>query len=592
MPDFSSSRARQPAFAYPLSVLAVALTTWGLLGLEAWLSAVNHRHVRPYTIVYIMPIALLTLLGGRGPGFFTLALSALLSVVFLMGPHLSLGVAAPSNVTELALLLLTGALVVIGMDAMRRNVSALRQEQEAQARLRTVMDTSPVGMVTCDVDGTLRYANPAAERLWGHPLKAVGRDGWAQYRMLEPDGTPTPSDRTTLARVLAGEAPTLSREVILEQPDGTRLWVEASSTLMRDPQGRPIGGLVVMQDISARKRAQAEEEQARAQAEARAEREALLNHIGEMIRAASEPEEILRRATAALGEALGLDRCYFVSYDQQRDRAHLGPDWSRDPLPSIAGEYRMSAFRVNDDPAFLTGTVQAVADTQAGGADETMARLGLRALLRVALRRDGEVSALTGAMAHGPRAWTADEAALLAEAATQTRAALDLAQVRRREQAIAATLQDALRPRLPERVPGLDLADFYRPALDEAYVGGDFFDVFPLDKSLIALVVGDVSGKGLAAASQVATVRNMLRYALYRGTGVAEAVTEPEPGGERPGPADGLRDGLRRRVRHGRSRPALRLLRPRAGPGAPGGRGRVGAGADGACPGRGGRGGL
>ena len=60
------------------------------------------------------------------------------------------------------------------------------------------------------------------------------------------------------------------------------------------------------------------------------------------------------------------------------------------------------------------------------------------------------------------------------------------------------------------------LAKYYRAALDEAGVGGDFYDVFPIDNGCTALVVGDLSGKGLAAATQVATVRNMLRYALYR----------------------------------------------------------------------------
>jgi serine phosphatase RsbU (regulator of sigma subunit) len=38
-------------------------------------------------------------------------------------------------------------------------------------------------------------------------------------------------------------------------------------------------------------------------------------------------------------------------------------------------------------------------------------------------------------------------------------------------------------------------------------------------------VVGDVSGKGLAAAAQVAAVRNMLRYALHEERTIAEAVT-------------------------------------------------------------------
>jgi len=85
-----------------------------------------------------------------------------------------------------------------------------------------------------------------------------------------------------------------------------------------------------------------------------------------------------------------------------------------------------------------------------------------------------------------------------------------------RERNIARQLQAALTPSIPERVPGMALTRHYQAALDEAGVGGDFYDVFPVEKGCTALVVGDVSGKGLAAAAQVATVRNMLRYALYR----------------------------------------------------------------------------
>jgi sigma-B regulation protein RsbU (phosphoserine phosphatase) len=57
-------------------------------------------------------------------------------------------------------------------------------------------------------------------------------------------------------------------------------------------------------------------------------------------------------------------------------------------------------------------------------------------------------------------------------------------------------------------------------------VGGDFYDVFPVEKGCTALVVGDLSGKGLAAASEVATVRNMVRYAIYSGRTLAEAITD------------------------------------------------------------------
>ncbi len=93
-----------------------------------------------------------------------------------------------------------------------------------------------------------------------------------------------------------------------------------------------------------------------------------------------------------------------------------------------------------------------------------------------------------------------------------------------RERNIAAQLQDALQPPLPASVPGLEVGSFTRPALQEAQVGGDFFDIFPLDKELYAVVIGDVSGKGLAAAAQLALIRNSLRTTLYLSQRPAQAV--------------------------------------------------------------------
>ncbi len=107
----------------------------------------------------------------------------------------------------------------------------------------------------------------------------------------------------------------------------------------------------------------------------------------------------------------------------------------------------------------------------------------------------------------------------------QKRAELELEQVSRRERTIAEALQGTVQPLLPDGIPGLDMASYYRAALSEANVGGDFSDIFALEKGCHALVVGDLSGKGLAAAAQVAVVRNMLRFALYTAPTISEAVT-------------------------------------------------------------------
>ncbi len=68
-----------------------------------------------------------------------------------------------------------------------------------------------------------------------------------------------------------------------------------------------------------------------------------------------------------------------------------------------------------------------------------------------------------------------------------------------KERRLADLLQNALllRPR-PDEFDGLNVALKYQAALAESNVGGDFFDAFSLDDAQVALVVGDVSGKGLA----------------------------------------------------------------------------------------------
>ena len=64
-------------------------------------------------------------------------------------------------------------------------------------------------------------------------------------------------------------------------------------------------------------------------------------------------------------------------------------------------------------------------------------------------------------------------------------------------------------------MPGLAAAARYLPAATEAEVGGDWYDVIPIPGGGVGLVMGDVAGKGLAAASMVGRLRSALRaYAL------------------------------------------------------------------------------
>ena len=90
-----------------------------------------------------------------------------------------------------------------------------------------------------------------------------------------------------------------------------------------------------------------------------------------------------------------------------------------------------------------------------------------------------------------------------------------LAAAYERERRIAETLQRSLLFAPPkDAFPGLTVATFYEAAWKEARIGGDFFDVFSLDEGKVALVGGDVSGKGLEAAARTAEVKFALRAYL------------------------------------------------------------------------------
>jgi sigma-B regulation protein RsbU (phosphoserine phosphatase) len=76
----------------------------------------------------------------------------------------------------------------------------------------------------------------------------------------------------------------------------------------------------------------------------------------------------------------------------------------------------------------------------------------------------------------------------------------------------AGALQRSLLPPSLPHIPGLLVAAHYHPATS-AQVGGDFYDVFALDKRRWAFFLGDVEGHGTAAASVTSLVRHTLRAA-------------------------------------------------------------------------------
>jgi serine phosphatase RsbU (regulator of sigma subunit)/anti-sigma regulatory factor (Ser/Thr protein kinase) len=149
---------------------------------------------------------------------------------------------------------------------------------------------------------------------------------------------------------------------------------------------------------------------------------------------------------------------------------------------------------------------------------------GASSVIAVPLLAGEEATGVIQVGVRAPRRFDEDRLLLLGLAADRVALAVDHALVFEREHRIAETLQRSLLPERLPTLPGLEVAARYIPAASEAEVGGDWYDVIPLDSSRVGLVMGDVVGKGLAAASMVGRLRSGMRAYASEGHGPAEVV--------------------------------------------------------------------
>jgi serine phosphatase RsbU (regulator of sigma subunit) len=142
------------------------------------------------------------------------------------------------------------------------------------------------------------------------------------------------------------------------------------------------------------------------------------------------------------------------------------------------------------------------------------------------LRSDREVLGSLSVGWREPQEFDADSLEVLEAFAAQCSQGLERILVRQAERQSAAAAQrmsEALQRSLltdPPQPEGLAVAVRYRPAAQEAQVGGDWYDAFLASDHVPAVAIGDVAGHDRDAAAAMGQVRNLLR-------GIAYALGEP-----------------------------------------------------------------
>src|SRR6185437_20052 len=131
---------------------------------------------------------------------------------------------------------------------------ALHPDQMASSRFREILDALPAAIYTTDSEGNLTYYNPACIDLSGR-RPTLGSDRWCvTWKLYYPDGTRMPHHECPMAIALKEGRVIRGAEAIAERPDGTRIWFMPHPTPLRDANGRIVGGINMLVDITQRKR--------------------------------------------------------------------------------------------------------------------------------------------------------------------------------------------------------------------------------------------------------------------------------------------------------------------------------------------------
>ncbi|HZH25306.1 MAG TPA: SpoIIE family protein phosphatase [Solirubrobacteraceae bacterium] len=396
------------------------------------------------------------------------------------------------------------------------NTQLVSRLTATQRRLDGIFSALADAVTVQGADGRIEYANPAAAALLGLPsvhavLTAEPADLIGRFEIHHPDGRPVGEDELPGARVLRGERPEPLLTKSVYKATGELRWFLTKATPLRDESGELLA-VNVIEDIT-------EEHEA-------ALRQRFLGEAGEALASSLDYELTLQRVAQLAVPGLA-DWCAVELPDergtlQQVALAHADPARVaqaralRERYPPDPGSPVGSAAVMRSGEAQLIAQVpDSLLERSAQDAEhlELLRALQVRSAMSVPMVTGGHtLGVMSFVFAESGRLYAEDDLAFAQELAARAATAIENARLYTERAAMARTLQASLLPEgLPE-VRGWRFAADYRPGQRGAEVGGDFYDVFEVEGGQVVLL-GDVTGMGVAAAALTSLVRHTARTA-------------------------------------------------------------------------------
>jgi PAS domain S-box-containing protein len=395
--------------------------------------------------------------------------------------------------------------------------SSVKVAGEFQARFAAIVQDAHDGVIAKDLDGVITVWNPAAERIYGYSAEeAIGR----HISMIIPSDHEHEED-VILGKISKGERlETYETERI--RKDGARIDVSLTVSPIRNELDEIVGASILARDITGEKR--------------RRSAEAFIAKVASAFHSSLDPQEaaqtIVETAIPELCELCVIDQLLpdgtvgwaaIAATDPVmadglralRQSAPIDPDGSH-PVAGVIRSGRPAVLRdlTSDD---MRGQV-----AQSEEHERFIAANRYTSAVVIPLIARGRLlGTISFVHVQNDRLYDAGDLDLFSDIGERAAMAIDNARLYRERSDIATTLQRVLRPDAPPDVPGVEIEAVYEPAGEDIEVGGDFYDLFEASGAWF-LLIGDVVGKGPAAAGLTGQIRHTVRALALPGWGPAE----------------------------------------------------------------------
>lgn len=397
-----------------------------------------------------------------------------------------------------------------------------RAVRESEARYRTLAEkiSAITYIASFENPNIVFYVSPQVEAFLGYTQEQFVSepDFWARH--VHPDDLERVLDELSISHADGDHA--VSTEYRMITHDGSIRWFRDEASIVKDETGSPLFLQGVMFDISDNRRAK--------------ELSDALNDINAAINSTLDIDEIMERVVVESAQAIGCETAAIDTYKDHR--------WVTKYIYGFPEEIRGVELTDEEAPHAALSAIKkqqvvindAHSDSRVNR--ETMERFNIKSVMVTLLIVRGETIGTLFHNYHSSRkSFTEAEVDFAKKIATSISLALENAHLYDVQRHIAETLQETLLA-MPEQIPGVEFGHLYRSATEAAQIGGDFYDIFEVDRGKVGVIVGDVAGKGIEATAITTVIKNTIKAHAYEDKTPAIIMAKTNDLAQKATPAD------------------------------------------------------